>query len=200
MRMRMRMRSRVVTGVFHKMNMTPMMAMMVMMMVMFTTTTFFTATHGEVVELLDLQTQRGRERWRDTIVGSDVVVYVVANDESLRAPALRACRYVDTIVAERAGPTGREFALNRRPVVFAVSSEKSLGDRARRAFEDFFGETRVDAEDSARRDPEILLVSHQQARDGRATKRMTMGNRDDEGEEEAAERVSEALLELLGRV
>jgi hypothetical protein len=191
------MRSRSVTGVFHKIDMTLMTAMMVMMM--FTTTTFFTATRGEVVELLDLQTQRGRERWRDTIVGSDVVVYVVANDESLRAPALRACRYVDTIVAERAGTTGREFP-NDRTVVFAVSSEKSLGDRARRAFEDFFGETRVDAESWARRDPEILLVSHQQARDGRATKRVTMGNRDDEGEEETAERVSEALLELLGGV
>lgn len=192
----MRMRSRVVTGVFHKIETTLMTAMMV---VMSTTTTFFTATRGEVVELLDLQTQRGRERWRDTIVGSDIVVYVVANDESLRATALRACRYVDTIVAERAGTTGRDFS-NDRTVVFAVSSEKSLGDRARRAFEDFFGETRVDSEDSARRDPEILLVSHQQARDGRATKRVTMGNRDDEGEEEAAERVSEALLELLGGV
>lgn len=191
------MRSRSVTGVFHKIDTTLMTAMMVMMM--FTTTTFFTATRGEVVELLDLQTQRGRERWRDTIVGSDVVAYVVVNDESLRAPALRACRYVDTIVAERAGTTGREFS-NDRTVVFAVSSEKSLGDRARRAFEDFFGETRVDAEDSARRDPEILLISHQQARDGRATKRMTMGNRDDEGEEETAGRVSEALLELLGGV
>lgn len=181
-----------------------MTAMMVMMST--TTTTFFTATRGEVVELLDLQTRGGRERWRDTIVGSDVVVYVVVpnDDESLRATALRACRYVDTIVTERAGTTRREFDyLNRRTVVvFAVSSEKSLGDRARRAFEDFFGEkTRVDAEDSARRDSGILLVSHQQARDGRATKRVTMGNRDgDEGEEEAAERVSEALLEFVDGV
>jgi len=161
------------------------------------TTTRIAATLGEVVELSDLQTKRGRERWRDTIVGSDVVVYVVADDESLRTPALRACRYVDTIAAERAGTTERGFSLRHR-IIFAYASEKSLGDRARRAFEDFFGETPSNAESSVRRDSGILLVSHQQAHDGRTTKRVTMRNRDDEDEEEAAERVSEALLELIG--